>query len=121
MINHINLPLQNFSEQISIYTKILESCGYLHIVDEDDQKGFGRGDRAVIWFSQADGQPAMGVHVALEVSTKEEVQAFHAKALELGWKDNGSPGFRPEYSEEYYGAFAIDSQGNNIEAVTFIK
>jgi hypothetical protein len=49
------------------------------------------------------------------------VKAFHAKALELGGKDDGGPGIRPEYTAGYYAAFVRDLDGNKIEAMLFLK
>ena len=45
--------------------------------------------------------------------------AFHAAALAAGGTDNGAPGLRPQYSETYYGAFVLDPDGNNVEAMTY--
>jgi catechol 2,3-dioxygenase-like lactoylglutathione lyase family enzyme len=57
------------------------------------------------------------VHVAFRARTREAVDAFHAAALSAGGRDNGAPGFRPEYARDYYGAFALDPDGHNVEAV----
>ena len=60
------------------------------------------------------------MHVAFGAESVEQVDAFHAAALAAGGTDNGGPGLRPEYSEGYYGAFVLDPDGHNIEAVTRI-
>ncbi|MGO9487589.1 MAG: VOC family protein [Solirubrobacteraceae bacterium] len=60
------------------------------------------------------GAPA---HVAFAADGTEQVDAFHAAALAAGGTDNGAPGLRPEYSERYYGAFVLDPDGHNVEAV----
>jgi catechol 2,3-dioxygenase-like lactoylglutathione lyase family enzyme len=57
------------------------------------------------------------MHVAFEAQNSEQVDAFHAAALEAGGRDNGAPGLRKEYSSTYYAAFVLDPNGNNIEAV----
>jgi catechol 2,3-dioxygenase-like lactoylglutathione lyase family enzyme len=57
------------------------------------------------------------VHVAFRAESPEAVDAFHAAALAAGGADNGAPGFRPEYARDYYGAFALDPDGHNVEAV----
>lgn len=59
-------------------------------------------------------------HVAFEVSSSKQVEAFHKAAIAAGGKDNGSPGYR-EYSPGYYAAFVFDPDGNNIEAVWYDK
>lgn len=56
------------------------------------------------------------MHVAFQADSKARVQAFHKAALEAGGKDNGPPGPR-EGAGDYYGAFVLDPDGNNIEAV----
>ncbi|KAJ5106196.1 hypothetical protein N7456_002871 [Penicillium angulare] len=56
-------------------------------------------------------------HVAFVAPDLKSVDAFHAAALAAGGKDNGAPGPRPQMHPNYYGAFVLDPQGNNIEAV----
>ena len=62
-------------------------------------------------------EPSHRVHVAFTAADRAAVDAFHAAALHSGGVDNGPPGLRPQYHENYYGAFAFDADGNNIEAV----
>jgi catechol 2,3-dioxygenase-like lactoylglutathione lyase family enzyme len=62
------------------------------------------------------GSPVLD-HVAFMVSDMAAVDAFHAAALAAGGRDNGPPGLRPEYHAGYYGAFVLDPDGNNVEAV----
>ena len=61
--------------------------------------------------------PDSGVHVAFTAENREIVDAFHAAALEAGGTDNGGPGLREIYHPDYYGAFVLDPDGNNVEAV----
>jgi catechol 2,3-dioxygenase-like lactoylglutathione lyase family enzyme len=58
-----------------------------------------------------------GVHIAFQAPDAASVDRWHAAAIENGGTDNGAPGLRPEYSGRYYGAFALDPDGNNVEAV----
>jgi catechol 2,3-dioxygenase-like lactoylglutathione lyase family enzyme len=58
-----------------------------------------------------------GAHVALAVESRALVDAFHAAGLEAGGTDNGAPGLRPHYHADYYGAFILDPDGINVEAV----
>jgi catechol 2,3-dioxygenase-like lactoylglutathione lyase family enzyme len=64
-----------------------------------------------------DGGPQTGVHVAFTAKDRDMVAAFHAAALEAGGTDNGGPGVREIYHPSYYGAFVLDPDGNNVEAV----
>ena len=61
------------------------------------------------------------VHLAFKADTIGEVDAFHKAALAAGGKDNGAPGIRSEYSENYYAAYVLDSNGHNIEAVCHVR
>jgi predicted lactoylglutathione lyase len=66
----------------------------------------------------ADGKPlTQDVHVAFAAKNRDEVDGFHRVALAAGYRDNGPPGERPIYHEGYYGAFVLDPDGNNVEAV----
>ena len=56
-------------------------------------------------------------HIAFRAENHAMVNAFYAAGIAAGLKDNGAPGPRPEYHENYYGAFLLDADGNNIEAV----
>ncbi len=86
----------------------LEHTGGRHVV------GYGR-ERPVFWVTE--GEPSIGRHYAFLARNRAEVEAFHAAAMKYGGRDNGAPGLRPEYHENYYGAFARDPDGNNVEAV----
>lgn len=76
--------------------------------------GYGR-ERPVFWLSEGTAGP--GRHVAFSARNRAEVDAFHAAAMAAGGRDNGKPGLRPQYHADYYGAFILDPDGNNIEAV----
>ena len=56
-------------------------------------------------------------HVAFRAESTAQVDAFHAAAVAAGGRDNGAPGPRPQYHPAYYGAFVLDPDGNNVEAV----
>jgi catechol 2,3-dioxygenase-like lactoylglutathione lyase family enzyme len=65
-----------------------------------------------------DGRPRTEhVHLAFPVATDEAVAEFHRVATSAGYRDNGGPGERPEYHAGYVGAFVLDPDGNNVEAV----
>jgi len=65
----------------------------------------------------SEGLAPKPVHVAFAASDRKVVDAFHKAALSAGGRDNGAPGVRKEYHPNYYGAFILDPEGNNIEAV----
>lgn len=120
MINHVTLAISDFAVNKSNYEKVLVACGYRKLVDEESYAGFG-AERPQFWISapHEGKEPSARAHVAITVDSKEKVHVFYEMAIALGWKDNGAPGPRPEYTETYYGAFVIDQDGNNLEAVAF--
>jgi predicted lactoylglutathione lyase len=78
--------------------------------------GYGVPPKPDFWVSEgAPNEPR--VHVAFRADTHEQVDAFYQAALAAGGKDNGGPGPRPHYHENYYGAFVLDPDGHNVEAV----
>ena len=64
-----------------------------------------------------DGTPTEHVHIAFPASENAAVDEFHRAAIAAGYRDNGAPGERPVYHPDYYGAFVLDPDGNNVEAV----
>ncbi|HLT30761.1 MAG TPA: VOC family protein [Myxococcaceae bacterium] len=78
--------------------------------------GYGRDGKPSFWLTESK-TPGPGRHYAISASSHAEVDAFHAAAIAAGAKDNGAPGPRPQYHPHYYGAFVLDPDGNNIEAV----
>jgi catechol 2,3-dioxygenase-like lactoylglutathione lyase family enzyme len=68
-----------------------------------------------LWVS-ADGPPTTGLHLAFQAADEAAVRRFHAAAIAAGGVDNGGPGER-SYHPGYFGAYAVDPDGNNIEAV----
>lgn len=98
---------------------MLAPLGYVLKMDLPDYKaaGFGTTDvsRSDFWLAEIE-QPGK-VHVAFVADSTEAVDAFYAAGLAAGGTDNGAPGYREMYSPDYYGAFILDFDGNNIEAV----
>jgi catechol 2,3-dioxygenase-like lactoylglutathione lyase family enzyme len=77
--------------------------------------GFGRWGKPDFWIGE--GEPGQAFHIAFAADDRATVDAFHEAAIAAGGRDNGGPGLRPEYHPSYYGAFVLDPDGNNIEAV----
>lgn len=119
MINHISLSVRDFKKSVSFYTESLAVIGIKPLFTiENEVIGFGI-DRPMFWVGAADeAHPAStNVHVAFSCTSRSDVDAWYKAAIDSGAKDNGAPGLRPQYHENYYGAFVIDPDGNNIEAV----
>ena len=78
--------------------------------------GYGVAPEADFWL--AEGPPnEPRIHIAFRAASRAHVDAFYRAALAAGSRDNGPPGPRPHYHENYYGAFVLDLDGHNIEAV----
>jgi catechol 2,3-dioxygenase-like lactoylglutathione lyase family enzyme len=73
-------------------------------------------ERAIFWVIEVK-QPATPRHTAFNAATRAQVDAFYRAALAAGGRDNGAPGLRAIYHPNYYGAFVLDPDGNNVEAV----
>jgi catechol 2,3-dioxygenase-like lactoylglutathione lyase family enzyme len=126
VLDHIGFPVTDFERSKAFYTKVLEPLGYRLImnVDLSDETGpggyagFGR-ERPQFWIGT--GKPISGrLHVAFMASDRALVRQFYDAAIAAGAKDNGPPGLRPHYHANYYGAFVLDPDGHNIEAVSHL-
>jgi catechol 2,3-dioxygenase-like lactoylglutathione lyase family enzyme len=125
MLDHIGLHVSGFERSREFYRKVLEPLGATLLMEvtseqtgDGDHAGFGIDGKPSFWIGTShSGHPAGPVHVAFTAPDRAAVDAFHRIALATGAKDNGAPGLRPHYHEHYYGAFVLDPDGHNVEAV----
>jgi catechol 2,3-dioxygenase-like lactoylglutathione lyase family enzyme len=118
VIDHIGVGVRDYEESLAFYTRALAPLGLELVLEypaDNRAAGFGYKGRDDFWIHE--GRPLGRMHVAFAAVSREEVDAFHAAALEAGARDNGAPGLRPQYHETYYAAYVLDPNGNNIEAV----
>jgi catechol 2,3-dioxygenase-like lactoylglutathione lyase family enzyme len=122
MLDHVGIPVSDYATAKAFYLQALRPLGYDLIVEvgsstgTSDHAGFGAGKRPQFWIST--GKPLKGrVHFAFEAKSREAVRAFYNAAIKAGGSDNGAPGLRPHYHDNYFGAFVLDPDGHNIEAV----
>ena len=115
IIDHIGLPVRNYRKSKQFYLEVLKPLGYELIKEFGNIGGFGKEGKAEFWIEE--GIPHNRFHVAFIAKDHKTVDAFYETALKAGGKDNGAPGPRPQYHENYYGAFILDLDGYNIEAV----
>ncbi|MFL5870066.1 MAG: VOC family protein [Solirubrobacterales bacterium] len=116
-LDHVGLDVSDYEASKAFYERALEPLG-LRVMMEPAPLICGFGDDfPFFWIAKRDRGPQTGVHVAFRVKTRELVDAFHAAALAAGGADNGGPGPREIYHPQYYGAFVLDPDGNNVEAV----
>jgi catechol 2,3-dioxygenase-like lactoylglutathione lyase family enzyme len=117
-IDHIGLDVSDYDRSRVFYEKALEPLGIKVLMEPAPGVcGFG-GDFPFFWIGRRDLGPSTGTHVAFTAKDREMVDAFHAAALAARGTDNGGPGVREIYHPSYYGAFVLDPDGNNVEAVT---
>jgi catechol 2,3-dioxygenase-like lactoylglutathione lyase family enzyme len=115
MFDHIMLRTAQFDVMTAFYEQALAPLGIKKLMAFESAAGFGR-EAPSLWIG-ASSQPKSSVHLALSSSDQAAVRAFHAAALKAGEKDNGAPGPR-DYAPNYYAAFVIDPDGNNVEAAS---
>ncbi len=115
MIDHISLRVTDIARAKTFYSAVLETLGYGPVMEFPDAVGYGPKGKPIFWLTKAD--KAQPTHVAFVSPSRAAVGKFHAAALGAGGKDNGAPGLRPEYHASYYGAFVLDPDGHNVEAV----
>ena len=120
MIDHMGVPVANLDRSIAFYEKALAPLGIVLVMKLPAEIGAGAGFGPVgkpeFWID-ASKPPADRIHIAFRAKSRADVQAFYAAALAAGGTDNGPPGVRPHYHQDYYGAFVRDPDGHNIEAV----
>jgi catechol 2,3-dioxygenase-like lactoylglutathione lyase family enzyme len=116
MLDHVGIPVSDFEQSKRFYEQALSPLGYRLIMEpRSGVAGLGRSGKPDFWVFR--GEPGRAVHVAFAADDRASVDAFHEAAIAAGGQDNGRPGLRPEYHPTYYGAFVLDPDGNNVEAV----
>jgi catechol 2,3-dioxygenase-like lactoylglutathione lyase family enzyme len=125
ILDHITLVVSDYDRSKAFYEKALAPLGIQRIVEFGQACGFGKNGKAAFWigtgpasFQRAEHLKLITpTHVAFAAESRSEVEAFHAAALAAGGKDFGAPGVRAHYHPRYYGAFVLDPDGHDVEAV----
>jgi catechol 2,3-dioxygenase-like lactoylglutathione lyase family enzyme len=126
MLDHLGFAVADYLRSRAFYERALAPLGYGVVMNVTREMtgsyegcGFGPvGGRPQFWVGEGSGEArGAGMHIAFVAQSRAQVDAFHAAALAAGARDNGPPGLRPHYHPNYYGAFVIDFDGHNIEAV----
>ncbi|GAB2893844.1 VOC family protein [Microbulbifer echini] len=116
MLDHIRIPVENFARSRDFYRQALASIGYELVMEFDQSAGFGWADKPEFWISEG-GQSSAQLHIAFRAEEREVVRNFYRVALEAGATDNGVPGIYEQYHPDYYAAYVLDPDGNNLEVV----
>ncbi len=123
MIDHTGITVSDFQLSRQFYTSTLAPLGYALLMEvpaaetgRQDAAGFGVAPKPDFWIGG--GTPNVPpVHIAFHAANRAQVDAFYKAAIAAGGRDHGAPGLRPHYHANYYGAFVLDPDGHNIEAV----
>ena len=122
MLDHAGFPVSDYQWSKAFYEKALAPLGYVLVMEvaqtENDSPaaGFGANGKPDFWIG-GEGALNKPIHIAIAAKDRTAVDAFYRAAIAAGGKDNGAPGLRPHYHANYYGAFVLDPDGHNIEAV----
>jgi catechol 2,3-dioxygenase-like lactoylglutathione lyase family enzyme len=122
VLDHITFGVSAFDRSLRFYDRALAPLGVRRLYDVPTEHGrtvrtTGYGDqRPWLWLAEEDATSGK-LHIAIRAESRAAVDSFHREAIAAGGKDNGTPGLRPHYDPDYYGAFVLDPDGHNIEAV----
>lgn len=120
MFDHIGLRVKDLGASARLYKAMLAPLGHVAGASGESYAGFGPKGAPALWLYLEENAKNAGAHVALRAVERAAVDRFHAAGLKAGAKDNGAPGLRNDYAPNYYGAFLIDFDGNNVEAVCMV-
>lgn len=116
IVDHLWVRVADAAASADFYAALAPAGGFSLVAREADRVRFRGARGGSVTFIE--GQPRTSAfHFAVPAPHRDAVDAFHRAALAAGGRDNGAPGLRPEYHAEYYGAFALDPDGHNVEAV----
>ncbi len=117
MLDHVTIGVSNIEQSKKLYDRALRPLGITRLYAEGERfAGYGIDPKAFFWIGWR-AAPQTGAHIAFTAQDRAAVDRFHDEAIAAGGTDNGQPGIRPDYHPNYYGAFVLDPDGHNIEAV----
>lgn len=125
IIDHIGVSVTDYERSKAFYTQALAPLGITMMMEYGTACGFGKNGKPELWIGsgkmsfQSDEQTKVitPIHIAVKAKDRAEVDAFYAAAIAAGGRDFGKPGVRELYHPNYYGAFVLDPDGHNLEAV----
>jgi catechol 2,3-dioxygenase-like lactoylglutathione lyase family enzyme len=118
MLDHVGVNVADYERSREFYQGALAPLGFSLLMEPvPGTGGFGSEGKPWFWITDQREPTTENVHVAFAARDRATVDAFHAAALEAGGTDNGAPGIRTIYHPDYYGAYVLDPDGNNVEVV----
>jgi catechol 2,3-dioxygenase-like lactoylglutathione lyase family enzyme len=117
MLDHVTIGVTNTERSKTFYDRALHPLGITRLYGDGERfAGYGISPKAFFWIGVRD-DPQTGSHIAFAAQDRATVDRFYEEAIAAGGRDNGRPGLRPHYHPDYYGAFVLDPDGHNVEAV----
>jgi catechol 2,3-dioxygenase-like lactoylglutathione lyase family enzyme len=116
-IDHVIIGTSDLDASRAFYERALAPLGMSAVMEMPGGVGFGSEGKPWFWITARDA-PRGALHIAFVAPDRAAVDAFHREALAAGATDNGPPGLREQYHPTYYGAFVLDPDTHNVEAVT---
>jgi catechol 2,3-dioxygenase-like lactoylglutathione lyase family enzyme len=117
LLDHVTIGVSNIERAMQFYDRALRPLGIARLYAEaHEYAGYGIAPKAFFWIGSREILQT-GAHIAFTAPDRATVDRFHDEAIAAGGRDNGPPGIRPHYHRNYYGAFVLDPDGHNIEAV----
>jgi catechol 2,3-dioxygenase-like lactoylglutathione lyase family enzyme len=118
VFDHVSITATDLARAKAFYDAALAPLGIAVLWGDTDAFGYGdSGSHKPYFWLAATGKSTDRLHVAFAAQTRAAVDAFYQAGLAAGGRDNGPPGPRAQYHPNYYGAFVLDPDGLNIEAV----
>jgi catechol 2,3-dioxygenase-like lactoylglutathione lyase family enzyme len=118
VLDHLGFGVSDYARSKDFYAQALAPLGITLLMEPiAEAAGFGKDGKPFFWIESRGEQVSGRLHVAFAADDRTTVDAFHAAALAAGATDNGAPGVREIYHPNYYGAYVLDPDGHNIEAV----
>jgi catechol 2,3-dioxygenase-like lactoylglutathione lyase family enzyme len=117
MLDHVTIGVSDFERSKHFYDQALHPLDITCLYAEGERfAGYGIHPKAFFWIGGRD-TPQTGAHIAFAAKDRDTVERFYEAAIKAGGRDNGRPGIRQHYHPNYFGAFVLDPDGHNIEAV----
>jgi catechol 2,3-dioxygenase-like lactoylglutathione lyase family enzyme len=124
LIDHLNVAVPDLAASLAFYEPVLETLGIVKLLhvpanpadDQLEMYGFGAGHKPFFWLTEQ-GRVGDDMHLAFVAPDRAGVRAFYETALAHGARTLYPPAVHPEYQPDYYGAFVLDVNGINLEAV----
>ncbi|HVT50798.1 MAG TPA: VOC family protein [Dongiaceae bacterium] len=119
MFNHISIGVRDIARSKKFYDAALKPLGFKCLSESEGSLGYGK-EAVALWIGETKkpvpADDKSNLHFCFDAPTRKSVDAFHDGAMKSGGKDNGKPGLRADYGDNYYAAFVVDPDGYRLEA-----